>query len=69
MILLSPVALVKLRDFFLPISGTRLFKVPYTPHVSLFVIDKSVLVASPLGIDSGDKAQVTVEIHLITGTE
>ena len=60
--------------FFFGISskGKRsfsLFKVPYATHVSLFVIDKPAPVASPTGIDSGDKPQITVEKHLISGTE
>lgn len=65
---LSPVASTKLGDLFSNFRDQttqdplRNVRIP-------FVIDKPVPVASPTGIDSGDKPQITVEKHLISGAE
>ncbi len=52
-----------------PIPGTRLFKVPHATHVSLPVIHKPVIVTRPLGIHGRDPSEITMEIHLVAGTE
>ncbi len=47
----------------------RLRQVPYATHVSPPVIHKPVFVTCPLGIHGRDPSDITIEIHLVTGTE
>lgn len=47
----------------------RLRQVPYATHISPPVIHKPVFVTCPLGIHGRDPSDITIEIHLVTGTE
>lgn len=52
-----------------PVHKERLRQISHATHVSLPVIHKPVIVTRPLGIHGRDPSEITMEIHLVAGTE